>query len=351
MRILKRIIAWTLIPIVLEFAGLFIIDKFYLGDDMGFNIKKVDISSKKAHTKIKIRIPEDAKDIKISHNGNYLSYCEDGSIYVVDTDKNSKKEVDMDENSLMSYYRWDIDSDVMLIAEKFSKGSSSYLKFDAYDAKRDSLTERKNDSNQVLEILLPNSNYEVKNITFSGASNVTYVISGAEGQTSRIYRIDRMTQMNLVRFGGIILGNIAAINNQDGDQIIYEDRSTNRIRIGRNQNVIATGENAMHYLLGTDNNDQVYIGNGENDRINRIFVANLERPRNSWKVYTLSGYTSRKNIYVVRDGRIYINDPSKNIVTELTSGKSIHYDGYLVGVYNYGIISRNGNKILGSLFE
>ncbi|MCH3964646.1 MAG: hypothetical protein LKE46_10265 [Clostridium sp.] len=351
MKILKRIIVWTLIPVIFELAGLFFIDRFYMGDEMNFSIKKVDISSKKNHTKIKVKVPEDAEDIKVSHNGNYISYCEGESIYVIDTDKDDKKEVTMEDGSELSYYRWDLDSDVILMAEKFSRAGSSYLKFVAYDAKRDSTTERKNDSNQVLEILLPDSDYEVKKITFSGASNVTYVTSGAEGQTSRIYRINRMTQMNLVRFGGIQLGNIAAINNQDGDQIVYEDRSTNRIRIGRSQEVIATGENGLHYLLDTDNNDRIYIGNGENNRISKIFVADLTQPRSSWKTYQLSSACDKKNIYVVRDGRIYINDPGKNTVTELTTGKSVHYDGYLVGVYNYGVVSRDGNKILGSLFE
>lgn len=349
MKLLKRIIVWSLIPIILEIAGLFFIDKFYLGDDMNFNIKKVDISAKKSHTKIKVKVPEDARNIKISHNGNYISYYESETIYVVNTETNAKKEVDIDDTSKLSYYRWDLDSDVLLMAEKFSRAGSSYLKFVAYDAKRDSVTERKNDANQVLEILLPSSNYEVKNITFSGASNVTYVTSGAEGERSRIYRIDRMTKMNLIKFGGIQLGNISAINNGDGDQIVYEDRSSNRIRIGNYQHVIATGENAMHYLLGTDNNEQVYIGNGENETINKIFIVDSNKIIR--KTYQLPDYVNKSNIYILRDGRIYINDSQNNTVTELSTKKSVKYDGTLAGVYNYGVISRDGNKILGSLFE
>lgn len=349
MKVLKRIIVWALIPIIIELAGLFFIDKFYLGDEMSFNIKKVDISSTKSHTKIKVKVPADASNIKVSHNGNYVSYYENGSIYVINTDTNDKKEVDVENGAKMSYYRWDLDSDVILAAEKFSRAGSSYLKFLAYDAKRDSAEERKNDQNQVLEILLPDSNYEVKNITFSGASNVTYVTSGAEGETSRIYRIDRMTEMNLVKFGGIQLGNIAAINNEDGDQIVYEDRSTNRIRVGRGQQVIATGENAMHYLLGTDNNEQVYIGNGENDKINKIFVADSNRMIK--KTYQLPGYVNKGDIYILRDGRIYINNSDNHTVTEVASKKSIQYDGDLVGVYNYGVVSRDGDRILGSLFK
>lgn len=351
MKVLKRIIVWTLIPLIFEMAGLFFVDKFYVKNQGSFNIKKVDTSSREAKTKIKVKVPDDAENIKISHNGNYVSYYEDGSIYVVNTENNDKKEVDVDDDSDLSYYRWDLESDVILMLEKFTRGGSSYLKFVAYDAKRNSTEERKNSSNEPLEILLPDSSYEVKNVAFSGASNVTYVTSGAQGEAARIYRIDRMTALNKINFGGIELGNISAINNEDGDQVVYEDRSANRIRVGKRGDVIATGENAMHYLLGTDDDERVYIGNGNDDNINKIFVADLNKERSSWKVYNLSKQTNRKNIYVIRDGRICVNNPSENTVTEITKKKTVEYKGNLIGVYNYGVISRDGNKVLGALFD
>jgi hypothetical protein len=351
MKVLKRLIIWTLLPIILEFIGLFFIDKVYIKDQEIFNIKKIDISAEKSPTKIKVKVPEDAEDIKVSYNGSYISYNEDGTIYVVNTDTNDKKEVDVDSDSSLSYYRWDLESDVILMAEKFSRAGSSYLKFVAYDAKRDTSEERKN-GQEPLEILLPNSNYEVKNIAFSGASNVTYVTSGEDGEVGRIYRIDRMTVLSKIDFGGIRLGDkIAAINNQDGDQIVYEDRSTNRIRIGRSGSVIATGENGMHYLLGTDNDEQVYIGNGENNEINKIFVINLSDDTSNRKIYTLPQPVNKKNIYISRDGNIYINNSSENTITEVKSKKSIEYEGEFLGIYNYGVISRDGNKVVGTLFD
>lgn len=350
MKMLKRIIIWTLIPIILELTVLLLAQEFYIKDEVSFNIKKVDTSLKEPPAKIKIKVPDDAENIRVSHNGNYISYFQHGDIYVVDTANNVKKEVTIKNNSKLSYYTWDLDSDVILIAEKFSRDNSSYLKFEAYDAKKDSRTERKNSENQLLEILLPDSTYEVKNIAFSGASNVTYVISSAEGKRSRIYRIDRMTAMNLVKFQGTQTGNICAINTEDGDELIYEDRNSNRIR-RKEDEVIVTGENAEHYLLGKDNNYKIYIGNGESNKINKIFAADLTKQSNSWKTYKLSEYIDKKNIYILSDGRIYINNSSENTITEAAGGKSIRYKGQLVGVYDHGLISKNGNEILGSLFK
>lgn len=351
MKKLKRIIIWTLIPIIIEMAAFLFMDKFYFNDESNFNIKKVDVSSKEALNKISVKIPEDAKDIKISHSGTYISYYDGESLIVVDTSNNDKKEVPLSDDDKLSYYTWFLDTDNILMAEKSTLGESSYLKFESYNPKKDSTyTLKDEESSEELSILLPDEQYEVKNITFSGASNVTYVSSGRSGARSRIYRINIMNEMNMVSFVNCELGNIKAINTTNGDELIYEDRTYNRIRTGRG-GVIATGENAMHYLLGADKENSVYIGNGDNNKINKIFVANLKSSDNNWKTYTLSGYVDKNNIYITRYGKIYIDNPVNSQVKEITTGKVTKYSGNLIDVYDYGLISQSGNKIKNSLFQ
>lgn len=348
MKNFKRIIMWTLIPVAIELIGLLFLNQFYFNGEANFNIKKVDISSKQAEHKIKVKIPEDAEQIKVASSGNYISYYDGQSLQVVDTVKNDVKQVDL-ENEL-SYYTWNLDTDDMFIAEKTrAGGNSSNLKFESYDAKRDEIYPLKNlEKNQDLSILLPDDSYEVKRVAFSGPSNVAYVMSGGNEETNgRIYRIDVMIRMNLVNFGRCKLGNIAAVNNENGDELIYEDRTYNRIRTGRG-GVIATGENAMHYLLNTDENNNIYIGNGENNKINKIFISNLDVDKK--KVYTLPSYVSKDNIYVTRGRRIYVNNPEAGEVKELTTGKVTKYDGKFISVYEYGVVSQNGNKLVNSLF-
>lgn len=348
MKKLRRIIVWTMIPIVMELIGLLLVDKFYFSGNSNFNIKKVDTTSKQTANKISVKIPEDAKMVKVSYSGKYISYYDGEALQVIDTLKNSKKEVDL-ENDL-SYYTWNLDTDNILVAEKESGGSKN-LKFETYDAKRDSTYSLKNEEkNQELSILLPGDSYHVSHIAFSGASNVIYVSSaGNEEDGSRIYRIDVMIRMNLVNIIKCEIGNIAAINGKNGDELIYEDRTSNRIRTSRG-GIVATGENAMHYLLNTDNNDNIYIGNGEDDKVNKIFVANLKINKNNWKVYALPGYVNKNNIYVTKDGNIYINDSKNSQIKDITTGKITKYSGNFVSVYKYGVISRDGNKLTNSLF-
>ncbi|WP_333861251.1 hypothetical protein [Clostridium sp.] len=351
MKKLKRIIMWTLIPIIIEMAAFLFMDKFYFNDESNFNIKKVDISSKKEPNKINVKVPEDAKDIKISHGGDYISYYNGESLVIIDTSNNDKKEVVLADGNELSYYTWFLDTNNILIAEKSVEGESSYLKFESYNPKKDATyTFKKDESSEELSILLPDEEYEVKNIAFSGASNVTYITSGREGAKSRIYRVNVMNQMNLVNFVNCELGNIKAINTAgDGDELIYEDRTYNRIRTGKGR-VIATGENAMHYLLNTDKGNNVYIGNGDNDKVNKIFVTDLQSTGTNWKTHALSEYVDKNNIHITRAGKIYIDDPVNSQVKEITTGKVTKYSGNLIAVYDYGVISESGSKIKSSLF-
>ncbi|MFL0194864.1 hypothetical protein ACJDU8_04645 [Clostridium sp. WILCCON 0269] len=350
MKKLKRIIIWTLIPVVIELAGLLFMDKFYFNDELSFNIKKVDVSSKQEANKINVKVPDEAKDIKISHDGKYISYYNGQSLIVIDTSNNDKKEVTLADSNELSYYTWFLDTNNILIAEKATEAGSSYLKFESYDPKKDvSYAVKNEEKNQQLSILLPDKEYEVKYIAFSGASNVTYISSGKEQARSRIYRVNIMNQMNLVNFVNCELGNIKAVNTQNGDELVYEDRTYNRIRTGRG-GVIATGENAKHYLLNTDKENNIYIGNGDNNKVNKIFVTNLKSIGTNWQTHTLSEYTDKNNVYITRNGKIYINDPDNSQIKELSTSKVTKYSGKLISVYDYGVISQNGNKIKSSLF-
>lgn len=349
MKGLKKIIIWTLIPVALELVGLLYIDQFYLNDETSFNAKKVDTTVKKQANKINVKVSDDAKNIGVSYNGNYISYYEDGVIEVVDTSNNKKKEIKIDDGAKFSSYKWLADRDIMLIAEKYNDDdSSSYLKFESYNAKKDEKSVLSNDKNKELKISLADDNYEVLDMALSTATNVTYVKIGTEGAKNKIYRINVMAQVEETKYGNCNLGKITAANKED--KLIYEDLTSNRIRVAGAKNPIATGENAMHYLLFTDSEDRVYIGNGENGKIKKIFIGSVKTGNQQWKTLNLAQQTSRNDIYMTTNGKIYINNSSKNVVTELETGKETKYTGTLVQVYNLGIISKDNGKLTGKLF-
>lgn len=345
MRAVKRLILWTLMPIILELAGFIYFNNFYLNDETSFNTKKVQLVSKD-YNKINADIPDDAKYIRVSYNGNYISYYENGVINVVDTSDNSKKEISFDDGSTFSAYKWLPDRDIMLIAKKYNDSGTSYMKFESYNAKKDEKITLSDQDNKQVKIDLINSEYDVQHITLSTATNVTYIQIGKADGRSRIYRINVMAQMERTRYNDCMLGNIAVINKKD--KLVYEDRTHNRIRVIGMKNPIATGENATHYLLDTDDEDRIYIGNGGNNKVNKIFVVKLNTPRSQWKTIKLKRSVRKSDIYISRAGKIYVNNIADNTVIELESGKEIHYKGKLVKMYDCGVLSKSDGKLVGN---
>ena len=349
MKGIKKIITWTVIPIILILVGLLYVDQFYLNDETSFNAKKIDIAAKKEPNKINVKVSDTANEIGVSYNGNYVSYYDNGTIQVVDTSNNKKKEIKIDDGAKFSSYKWLPDRDIMLIGEKYTDDNgSSYLKFESYNAKKDEKNVLSDDKNKQLKISLADDKYEVLDMALSTATNVTYIKVGKEGARSRMYRINIMAQMEETKYVDCKLGKIAAANKED--RLIYEDITNNRIRVVGLKNPIATGENATHYLLSSDSEDRVYIGNGENGKIKKIFVTNLKKTKEDWKTINLPQEVNKNNIYITRDGKIYIDNPSEGAVTEIETGKEIKYTGNLVQIYNFGVISKNNGKIIGKLF-
>ncbi|MBC2581585.1 hypothetical protein [Clostridium sp. DJ247] len=349
MRGFKRLLVWSLIPILIELLGLLYLDNFYLKDETSFNTEKMDLTSKKAPNKINIKIPDSADDIQVSYKGNYISYYDNGVINVVDTSNNKKKEIQFDNNTKLSYYKWLNDKNIMLIAEKYyDVDGDTYIKFESYSAKKDEKMPVSDEKNKQLKISIKDEKSEVQDIGLPGAGNVTYVKLGKEGTRSKIYRINVMAQWEQVNYQGNKLGNIEAFYKED--RLIYEDIIANRIRATGLKDPIATGENAKHNLLKVDNEDNIYIGNGEGDSVNKIFVVNLKKNNGDRKVITLKEPVKKSNIYITMDGKIYVNNTQSNVVTDIESGKETQYTGTLLKIYNYGIISKNNGKLIGTLF-
>jgi hypothetical protein len=246
-------------------------------------------------------------------------------------------------------YKWLPDRDIMLISYKYINDSGrGFIKLQSYNAKKDETTSLNDVKNKELSIPLNDSRSDVQDITLSTATNVTYVQIGLQGTLSRIYRINVMAQVEPAKFENCSLGNISTLNKED--KLVYEDRTYNRIRVAGMANPIATGENAMHYLLNTDDEDRIYIGNGTDNKVSKIFIASLNGSKVQFETINLKQAVNKNDIYVSKSGKIYVNDAINKKVTELESGKETDYKGSFKKIYDLGVISENGGKLTGSIF-
>lgn len=57
------------------------------------------------------------------------------------------------------------------------------------------------------------------------------------------------------------------------------------------------------------------------------------------------------NIYMNFKGQIFINNGSKSIIEELSTGKETYYNGNIIGMYENGIINEKDNEITKIIFQ
>jgi len=102
-------------------------------------------------------------------------------------------------------------------------------------------------------------------------------------------------------------------------------------------------------LLGTDNNDNIYLALTNNDKTDLIYYGNMTN--HNWEKVYIKKTTDPKNIYVNLKGQIFVKDDPKSIIYEISTGKDIHYSGTLIDMYQDGMISEQDHQIINTIFQ
>lgn len=133
MKLGKRIIIWSILPLSIELMGLLYVDKIYLRRNGNYKIEKVVEKEEKKIDNLEIPMDENINKIQLSHDGKYVSYIKNGNIEIINTLNGEKTSV---ESSLgeLNYYTWLPDRARMYIFEKHIKeNGQSYMKLYSYD--------------------------------------------------------------------------------------------------------------------------------------------------------------------------------------------------------------------------
>lgn len=346
MKAIKRIFIWILISFAIQIPVFFYLDKYYFATETNFKIKKDTNTSKNVVSDLKIKVPDDAKQTKLSYNGKYLSYYEGTDIVVTDTKNGTVKKISCEEDSKPSFYKWLPDRDRILIAEKVSsrRGNSFKLyKYDMVRAQKELITGK--DHQQPLYIDALNSRSEVVDMEMSTLNNELYIKVNSGGMRNTIYRIDVNSNLNRVRTSSYLVGNIRLISHKE-NTVLYEDTLNHKVFMySENNNVSIKGINNPR-LIGVDGDDNVYIASIENDKVTNIYYGDIEKDNGNWKQISLNEPTDIENIYLTDDGTVYYNDLLKGKIKNSKNGSEINYNGTFLQVYNGGIASINSEGML-----
>ena len=242
----------------------------------------------------------------------------------------------MDEGSKISFYKWLPDRNRMLLVEKKSYDESSNLILYSYDVS-------KGEKVKIKDLDWGDTKSEVEDIQLSTLTGVTYVKVSNKGERSSIYRIDRMGSMTKTDTIPNFVSNIALLRHED--KLVYEGLVYNKIyATGSDEAISVEGVDKLT-LIGTDDDDNVYLGELKDKLISKIYYGKTSDNTEDWKVIDLQVPSEKNDLFVSSDGKVYQNDSLKGVVKEINSGTQTSYQGKLLQLYTKGIVSLVNNKI------
>jgi len=349
MKAYKRIIIWVLISVSIQLLGLFYLDKYYFAQTSNIKSTKLVIPPKKIDKNLVIKIQASAKQTQTSHDGKYLSYYESDKLKVVDTETGLANTVKIIDGATLSFYKWVPERNRIILAEKIKKGKNSIIKFYYYDVSKNVVEEVRNDiKDKEIYLELKNEKSEVSGIEISPLTNVWYVKVLNQGKKSIIYRLDIMAFMNQLNIKTYSIGEMRILYTED--ELFFEDLLYKKILTSQG-NAVSIPDVKNPSILGADSENNIYIADVNGGLTAKIYWGIYKGKTTTWNSKALAAPTKVKNIHVLLNGKIYVDDALNAIVTDLMSGTKTSYTGILQSIYSKGIASIDEEKLTKSLFK
>ncbi|KEH93529.1 hypothetical protein [Clostridium botulinum] len=405
MKSVKRIIAWICVSLGVQIAVLYYVDTYLFStENVSSKIvsTKVEDNKKNRKSDINIEVPENAERKALSCDGQYLAYIENDRLKIVDTYSGDEENIELQQGLHMSFYKWAPDRNILLIAASKKSEEKSKFIFYSYDAEKGEKEKLQNKNGEETCFAAPRGT-EVKDIELSPFTNMIYIKSGLAGGKSELHKINIMQKLNKVETKIDMIGDIKIIPNDDS--IAYESVNQNKVYITGCQNPIKVDGVDKVCLVDVDDNDIIYVGEIETSseqetfKIKNIYRGVMEKPllamkrkdtdrdkeksgetkhkgknkntstskkRESvkeskpkmrenisykWDRIALDKSVDKKDIFISREGKIYINDNLKGIVIELGSNTEIKYKGTFLQMYDGGIASISDGKLVETLLK
>lgn len=339
-RILKHITIWICVSLAIQFGTLYYINKNYLQTETSFTIKKVDVKAPKK-TEITINIPSDAEQVKASYDGNYISYYQNGVIKVVNTLNAQEKSVSAAEGNKISMYKWLPDRHRIIIAEKPASDDSGNIQLKYYDSSKDV-------KDDIAKLTWSDSVSQVDDIQVSPITNLMFIKVKRDAESSNIYQVNAMNEVSKV-ITSSNLGNIKILPHED--ELIYENSYDHTIETTNKNHSINFKNVPNPVILGCDNNDNIYIGNVTNNKIDKVYYGSPQNSTDQWQVINVAEPFSPSDAYISESGEIYVNNNLKGQIQALKGNKVTSYTGNLLQMADKVIISNDNGKLVKTAYK
>lgn len=337
----KRILLWSLIAIIIQ-QGIFLyIDKIYLSTSLSIKAEVVNEDNNDKNEVKEIPIRDGVEAVKLSSDGRYVAFLENNKLKVIDSKDNSEKEFTGDNLGEIVYYKWLSDENNIIAIHKVKEKGASYFEPISFDAKKGEARELADFDVNKVRIKVQSTSDTIDDIAFSTATSTLYIKVKKKSGLSDLYYSNIMNQLKKVKSNKLI-GKVV-VPNTNANAIIEEEKGISILN-SKNKFTISNVKNPK--LLGTDVNDTLYVGDEENGKIKKIYYAVFTDDNKMWKEIKLNNPVNKEDIVVDYFGKIYVNNRLEGSVLELTTNKTIEYNGNFVQSYSKGIITKDQGKIV-----
>lgn len=339
-KILKHITIWICISLAIQFSALYYINENYLKTETSFQTKKVEVRAAKK-IEISINIPEDANEISASYDGIYISYFQGGAIKVVNTLNGQEKTVTASEGNKVSMYKWLPDRHRIIIAEKSSGDGSGSIELKYYDASKDV-------KDNIERLSWSDSESQVQDIQVSPITNLMFVKVKRDSLRSDTYEVNAMNEVTKINTSSN-LGNIKILPHED--ELIYENSYNHTVQTTNKNHSITFKDMPNPVILGCDSNDNIYIGNLTNGKIDKVYYGSPQNHTEQWNVLNITEPFNPKDVYISEAGEIYVNNNLKGQIQALKGNKITDYQGILLEMTEKVIISNDNGKLVKTVYK
>jgi len=332
----KRVLTWFIIPVLIQILILFYINNVFLTSGH-IDIKQITDNAD-LPKEIKVNLAYKTNNIKASYDGKYISFLNDGKIFVLNSkDSSLQKIIDVDDGAV-EYYTWLPDRDRILYFYKKNLGYEYEISLVAYDFNNFNYME--------VGKIYVQSGEDVKDVTLSTLTNMIYVNIVNRLGNSILYRIDIMGQFDHVYLPFNRISRMSELRHRDQ---IFIQSTDGRIYLFKNK-IGSLFLNKGYELLGIGLDDTVYIGKVENSSVTKIFVGKTDQPFSKWNEINLEIPVNVNSILIFPKNNEVGLLKYNNQIKILSSGKIISPDGQYIDHNDNYIIYKNSNQVILRLY-
>ncbi len=331
---------WLIISLVLQCSVYLFLDKIYYAEEGTIKKgKEITIEDEQKKITPNVVFNNNDKNISLSDDLSYTAYLNNGHVTVVDTNSGKITGNLKYSNGIQCLaYKWVPSTDVVMIAEKLN--GAHQIRVYSYDAEKQVKSEVYDSEHNKVDSVPAGVSV---NMQISDLTGLLYIKVGYSETSDNIYRIDRNEDLTRV-LKAINIGAIALAS--DDDQLAYEDLASGGIKTNYSPKPRISIPGVLRAsIVGTDGNDNFYIGNGR-EQSNEIHYGKLTENTSSWNVLPLGKMVDNRSIVVKQNGTVYIVDTQNSSVTNVKNNKSYGYQGNFCEINNDYIIYTNGSKLM-----